>query len=177
MLKPVCGAGSQHTLLVSSPQDEPPPYPWERRLERFCPGIAASVAMLCGPNHHTPLTPCRQHLSSDGRFTYRGGSLIAEPELARRATQLADRALAALPAAHGYVGIDLILGNAADGSEDVVIEVNPRITTSYVGLRAATSDNLAAMMIAIAAGQQDIPCFHADRLEFSSDGSIRQPVS
>lgn len=175
VLKPVCGAGSQHTLLVAGPKDEPPPYPWPRRLERYCPGIAASVAMLCGPNHRTPLPACRQNLSTDGRFTYRGGSLIHETELARRATILADRAMEALPPALGYVGVDLVLGKAGDGSEDYVIEVNPRLTTSYVGLRAATDENLAAALIENAAGRVSSPVFHTDRLEFSADGMIRSP--
>ncbi|NOZ40342.1 MAG: ATP-grasp domain-containing protein [Planctomycetes bacterium] len=175
VLKPVCGAGSQHTLLVSGPKDEPPPYPWPRRLERYCPGIAVSVAMLCGPSHRTPLPACRQHLSSDGRFTYRGGSLIHETDLARRATLLADCAMKALPPAIGYVGVDLVLGKVADGSEDYVIEVNPRMTTSYVGLRAATNENLAAALIENAAGRVTSPKFHTDRLEFSADGMIRSP--
>jgi predicted ATP-grasp superfamily ATP-dependent carboligase len=38
---------------------------------------------------------------------------------------------------------------AADprGSEDALIEVNPRLTTSYVGLRRAVACNLAAAML------------------------------
>ena len=64
----------------------------------------------------------------------------------------AARAVAALRDPTGYLGIDLILGAAADGSEDVVIEVNPRLTTSYIGLRAATDANLAGLMLTIAAG-------------------------
>lgn len=173
VLKPVCGAGSQHTLLVSSPKDEPPPYPWPRRLEQYCPGTAASVAMLCGPTHRTPLPACRQTLSNNGRFSYLGGSLIHEADLARRATILADRAMEALPPALGYVGVDLVLGKAGDGSEDFVIEVNPRLTTSYVGLRAATHENLAAALLENAAGRAVSPQFHSDRLEFSADGTIR----
>ncbi len=175
VVKQVCGAGSQHTLLVSGPKDEPPPYPWQQRLECYCPGIAASVAMLCGPSHCTPLPACRQNLSTDGRFAYRGGSIIHEVDLARRATVLANRAMKALPPALGYVGVDLVLGKAADGSEDYVIEVNPRLTTSYVGLRAATKENLAAALIENAAGRVSSPHFHTDRLEFSADGMIRLP--
>ena len=172
VLKPVHGAGSQHTLLVASERDTPPPYPWPRRLERFCPGTPCSVAFLCGPTHRVPLPACQQHLTSDGRFTYTGGSLLDEAELVRRSTDLAVKALEALPPALGYVGVDIVLGKAADGSEDFVIEVNPRITTSYVGLRAASIDNLAAALISNAAGEYESPRFHEQRLEFSSDGTI-----
>ena len=177
VLKPVSGAGSQHTLLLASSQDEPPTYPWPRRLEQFCPGIAASVAAICGPVGRILLTPCRQTQSTDGRFAYRGGSLIHEPALIERAKLLADRTLDVLPPARGYVGIDLVLGNAGDGSEDLVIEVNPRLTTSYVGLRAATKVNLAQVMLDSAAGRStDVP-FHLDRLEFLADGTILQATN
>ncbi|NOY29130.1 MAG: ATP-grasp domain-containing protein [Planctomycetes bacterium] len=176
VLKPVHGAGSQHTLLVASERDTPPPYPWPRRLERFCPGMACSVSFLCGPAHRVALPVCRQHLTSDGRFSYTGGSLLGQSDLARRATALADRALEVFPPALGYVGVDLVLGKAADGSEDFVIEINPRLTTSYVGLRAASDDNLAAALLANAGGVSKIPRFGDSLLEFLSDGTIRIPT-
>jgi predicted ATP-grasp superfamily ATP-dependent carboligase len=176
VLKPLDGAGSQHTFLVMSRFDEPPPYPWPRRLERYAPGIAVSVAFLCGPEHRVPLPACRQHLTDDGRFGYLGGSLLWETELAERATRLADSSLAALPDALGYVGVDLVLGGAEDGSQDMVIEVNPRLTTSYVGLRAMTHDNLASAMLKNAAGQKVVPQFRLDPLEFSANGAVRRPL-
>jgi len=176
VLKPVHGAGSQHTLLVASERDTPPPYPWPRRLERFCPGLACSVSFLCGPAHRVALPVCRQHLTPDGRFSYTGGSLLAESDLAHRATALADRALEVLPPALGYVGVDLVLGKAGEGSEDFVIEINPRLTTSYVGLRSACEDNLAAALLANAGGVCENPRFSSSPLEFSSDGTIRIPT-
>ncbi len=97
--------------------------------------------------------------------------------MARRATELADRALEALPAALGYVGVDLVLGKAADGSEDYVIEINPRLTTYYVGLRAASEDNLAAALLANAGGLCESPRFRDGHLEFLSNGTIRKPLS
>ena len=176
VLKPVAGAGSQHTLLVASARDEPPPCPWPRRLERYCPGLPASVAFLCGPEHRVPLAACRQHLSADDRFTYLGGSLLLEDALAQRAILLADHVLDALAGALGYVGVDLVLGKAADGSEDYFLEVNPRVTTSYVGLGAATDENLAAALLANASGQVSRPEFRSEALEFLADGSLCLPL-
>ena len=111
-------------------------------------------------------------LSGDGHFAYVGGSRLAQAELNRRATDLASRALAALPEAKGYVGVDLILGNAADGSEDVVIEVNPRLTTSYVGLRAMTNGNLAEAMWQIANGEQMSIEFNDSQVQFLANGAV-----
>ena len=172
VLKPIDGAGSQNMVLISKASDEPPPHAWPRRLERFCPGIAASVSFLCGPRQRVALPPCRQHLSVDGNFTYEGGSRLMEQELARRATSLATRALEALPPAAGFVGIDLILGKSPDGSEDYVIEVNPRLTTSYVGLRAMTDSNLASALLDIALGKDVAIEFNDSGIEFFADGTV-----
>jgi hypothetical protein len=172
VLKPVDGAGSQDTYVVSGPHDAPPAYAWPRRIERFVPGLAASVAMLCGPAGRVPLMPCKQRLSDDGRLRYLGGDLPLTPGLAERAVALADRALDALPAAVGYVGVDLVLGRDADGSEDYIIEVNPRLTTSYVGLRAAVQTNLAEAMWHVARGDTVDVGRAVRRVEFDADGNV-----
>ena len=172
VLKPVDGAGSQDTVLVAGSYDDPPPYAWPRRLERFMPGLAASVAFLCGPAGRVPLVPCKQRISEDGRLRYRGGELPLTTGLGERAVALAERALAALPAAQGYVGVDLVLGRDPGGREDFVIEVNPRLTTSYVGLRAAAKTNLAEAMIRIADGDITPVEFLTRALEFDVDGNV-----
>ena len=92
-------------------------------------------------------------LSDDGRFRYLGGSCPLEPALDRRARSLAIQTIRSLTGPLGYVGIDLILGDDPDGQNDVVIEINPRLTTSYVGLRAIADGNLAAAMLAAAEGR------------------------
>jgi len=91
VLKPVDGAGSQHTILVQGPGDQPEPYPWPRRLEQYCPGRAASVAALCGPGRRAMLPPCGSTFREDGRFAYRGGAIIGEATLIARATAIASQ--------------------------------------------------------------------------------------
>ena len=56
------------------------------------------------------------------------------------------------------------------GRDDVVIEINPRLTTSYVGLRALSEVNLAATMIAVARGREVRLCWKSERIHFSSSG-------
>jgi tyramine---L-glutamate ligase len=172
VLKPVHGAGSQDTYLVSGPYDAPPAYAWPRRLESFMPGLPASVAVLCGPNRRMPLVPCKQRISEDGRLRYLGGELPLTAGLAERASALAVRALAAMPAAAGYVGVDLVLGREPDGSEDAVIEVNPRLTTSYVGLRAAATSNLAEAMWRISQDESASLEFADRAIEFDASGNV-----
>jgi predicted ATP-grasp superfamily ATP-dependent carboligase len=172
VLKPIDGAGSQDAYIVSGPHDSPPAYAWPRRLERYVPGLPASVAFLCGPSWRVALLPCRQRISDDGRLRYLGGELPLAAGLAERASNLADKALAALPPTTGYVGVDLVLGRDPHGNEDAVIEVNPRLTTSYVGLRAAARSNLAEAMWLVAEGQTPSIDFDTRPLEFDPAGNV-----
>ena len=174
VVKPRFGAGSQGVRLVAHSHEATDTGLSERawRLERFHAGIPASVAMFCGPQHRVPLPACRQHLSEDGRFTYQGGSLPLPEGLALRATELAQRAVAALPDPTGYIGIDLVLGDDPRGEQDFVIEINPRLTTSYVGLRQAAEGNLAAAMMAVRQGEEVELRFRAEPLQFDSDGGV-----
>ena len=171
VLKPIDGAGSQDIQLVASPHDTPLPYAWARRLERYYPGLAASAAFLCGPHEVVPLPPCRQILSADGRLAYTGGELPLPTGLAERATGLGRRVLDSMPAAHGYIGIDLLLGRDPTGSDDIVVEVNPRLTTSYVGLQAACQSNLAEAMLAVCAGREVALEFSERTIAFDVEGN------
>ncbi|RIK82573.1 MAG: hypothetical protein DCC68_06070 [Planctomycetota bacterium] len=171
--KPLDGAGSFGVQLVRS-ADELAASPRPRRLEAFVPGVAASVAALCGPSERRILPPCTQRLSTDGRFSYLGGTAPLPPQLAERAKSLAAHVLAALPGLAGYIGIDLVLGERADGSADAMIEVNPRLTTSYVGLRRLAESNLAAALVQIALGRAaDELRFRPGRVEFDCRGAAK----
>ncbi len=150
VLKDRYGAGSQHVQRLETSADLPDTMPCDCRLEEYCPGVPVSVALLCGPAQRLALMPCRQSLSDDGRFRYQGGCLPLDDERAARAEQLAMRAVDCLPDPRGWMGVDLVLGDSA--AADRVIEINPRCTTSYIGLRQAYRGNLAAAMLTLAAG-------------------------
>jgi predicted ATP-grasp superfamily ATP-dependent carboligase len=141
-------------------------------MERYVPGMAASVAVLCGAAERVRLAPCKQRISEDGRLRYLGGELPLTPGLADRAALLAERAIAAMPAAIGYVGVDLVLGREPDGSADAVIGINPRLTTSYVGLRAAAKTNLAEAMIRVTQGEVVSIDFSDRSIEFDATGNV-----
>jgi len=134
--------------------------------------LPVSVALLCGPQGLTTLAPCIQLLSDNGRFRYLGVEILMVPALAERARKLAAEAVASLPQPRGYLGVDLVLGPGANGDTDFVIEINPRLTTSYVGLRAACECNLADAMLAIARGQAPTIHFRNEPLRFTADGKV-----
>jgi predicted ATP-grasp superfamily ATP-dependent carboligase len=73
-----------------------------------------------------------------------GGCAINLPDPDRAdAERLAAAVATAMPGLWGYAGIDFL----QTGTGPVVLEVNPRLTTSYVGLRAALGINVAARVL------------------------------
>jgi predicted ATP-grasp superfamily ATP-dependent carboligase len=180
--KPRHGAGSQATFFARDDTElslcigHAHAEDWEGEMivQPHVPGLAASVAFLTGPGQRVALPATEQVLSDDWRFHYQGGRLPLPADLNSRAQQLAERAVAAVEGLCGYVGVDLVLGEAADGSEDRVIEINPRLTTSYVGLRALARFNLAAAMLAATTGAALPPLrWRQGPVRFSADGRVR----
>ena len=122
----------------------------EMLIQPYVEGMPASVVFFAGPQQAIALPPACQNLSADGRFRYGGGRLPLGADLANRAVRLARQAIDAVSGLQGYVGVDLVLGSEADGSRDWLIEINPRPTTSYVGLRALARLNLARALVSVA---------------------------
>jgi tyramine---L-glutamate ligase len=162
VMKPRYGAGSQATFLIRNRRDETaawaPAYhecpDGEFIVQPFVRGEAASVALLIGKTRAIPLLPARQHLSRDGRFRYEGGSMPLPEPLASRAIKLALQAVAGIDGLRGYVGVDLVL---CEGGDDYAIEINPRLTTSYLGLRQLCQQNLAELILRLALGEEIAP--------------------
>ena len=178
VMKPRFGAGSQATFLIRNRGDElnawAPAFhecpDEEFMVQPYVRGQAASVALLMSPTQSIPLLPARQHLSRDGRFRYQGGSLPLPKLLAERAIQLALKAVAGIEGLRGYVGVDLILG---DTGEDYAIEINPRLTTSYLGLRQLCQQNLADLILRLAQGETILPpTWNAGALQFGCDAIV-----
>jgi predicted ATP-grasp superfamily ATP-dependent carboligase len=183
VLKPDTGAGSECVFLVHEAEELHAAQQafraqgWHEQsivCQEYVPGRAASIAFLCGPGGNVPLEPTLQLLSDDGRFHYQGGELPIPPPLAQRAIQLGASAVECVPGLLGYVGVDLVLGGAADGSADFAIEINPRLTTSYIGLRALAGFNIAHEMLKIAAGESARELrWKPARVRFGAAGDVR----
>lgn len=167
VLKPRLGAGSTDTRLVPDLSEFCGLADLSGSIDReraivtpYRPGIPASVLTLVGEKGVFPLAPGAQTLSSDGRFRYLGGACPLRPDLSARAVSLARQAIGAVVGLAGFVGVDVILGESGSPSErddsrplDTVVEINPRLTTSYVGLRALARGNLASLWLDVACGR------------------------
>jgi predicted ATP-grasp superfamily ATP-dependent carboligase len=181
VLKPRHGAGSSATFLVLASEDlsgcvaaaASEGCVDDLLLQPVVRGLPASVAFLIGPQQVVPLLPGEQTLSRDGRFRYEGGRIPLAHGFSARALRLAQQAVDTVTGLRGYVGVDLVLGAAEDGSSDRVIEINPRLTTSYVGLRAMTRHNLAEAMLRTVMGLPvSALAWSEDAVVFRPDGSV-----
>lgn len=178
MLKPDDGCGSQGLRLLeaAAAREFRHRSTGALRAEPLYEGIAASVAVIAGPRGLTPLVPCTQQLAKDGSFVYLGGSLPIPEDLSSRAQLLALRAVEAVPEPRGYFGVDLLLDARPSESDqprgDYVVEINPRLTTSYVGLRHRYRTNLAEATLLAVAGEQITLEERDVRVEFDSCGQV-----
>jgi predicted ATP-grasp superfamily ATP-dependent carboligase len=156
VVKPRDGAGSQATRLVRDRNEldacsrlaDEEGWQGELIVQPFLPGVHASVSFLVGPGGKFCLKPAWQHLSMDGRFRYLGGGLPLPRELAAAAKMTALRALNTVEGLRGWFGMDVVLGPKGP----FLIEINPRLTTSIVGLRRLAKFNLMDALLAVAAG-------------------------
>jgi predicted ATP-grasp superfamily ATP-dependent carboligase len=115
----------------------------------FIRGQALSVGVLMPGASGKPaeaLPVCVQVLSQDGRFHYQGGRVPAQCERAAEVQRVATEACQKVPGLRGYVGVDLILPDDP-AAPPVVVEINPRLTTSYLGYQTLCEDNLAERML------------------------------
>jgi hypothetical protein len=192
VLKPRDGAGSQATFVIRDPRSVDSAAACARHeaperefvLQPYMQGVTASVSFLIGQKGLIALMPSEQFLSGDDRLRYCGGRLPLEPDLARRAIALGTRAVAAVPGLRGYVGVDMVLGaeNLRSQipdfrSQDIVIEINPRLTTSYVGLRRLARANLAELQWRIVAAEECPPIeWRPGSIGFSADGRVAYSV-
>ena len=108
-------------------------------VQEYVPGAAASVSLLVAGGRSTVLSLNGQRVRAGIPFAYDGGVASLPHPRRAGACELAQRAVALVPGLRGYVGVDLVLGEETSW----LIEINPRPTTSYVGLRRVIDLNVA----------------------------------
>lgn len=135
--------------------------------QRYVRGHHASVSLVCAEGEPSALSLNGQTIEEGESFEYQGGVVPLEHPAPARALDVAVRAARAIPGLRGYVGVDLVLGD-----EPVLMEINPRLTTAYVGLRAAVDQNLAGLLVAAAEGRRVAPPPLVRRIRFTAAGDV-----
>jgi predicted ATP-grasp superfamily ATP-dependent carboligase len=171
--KPRDGIGCDGLVVVRPGDPPPPPAPRPTRVEAFAAGTPVGVSCLCGPGVVRPLEPMRQRFAAGQPPRYLGGERLGHAGEVARAERLAVRAVGGLARetaagdAAGWVGVDMILGAREDGRDDRVLEVNPRLTTSFVGHARGAAASLLRAVVEAAAGRDPGVPFSRGPVAFS----------
>ena len=147
VIKPIDGVGCEGVCRLDSLSSLPEILALVRKstmqeqilLQSLANGTHASVSLLVAEGGCMPLSLNLQLIEAGAPFQYLGSQVPFRHPQRDRAMELAGQAVGLIPGLKGYVGVDLVL--ADDHVE--LIEINPRITTSYLGLRQVTRMNLA----------------------------------
>jgi predicted ATP-grasp superfamily ATP-dependent carboligase len=143
-------------------------------LQSYVPGRACSVGLVGGRGFRptTILPPAIQTLQlRNGSPVYCGGRIPSDPELQNAIMPLAEKLASALGEFSGYLGVDVVVEQSSNSKlKATVIELNPRLCTSYVGYRQATNCNLAALMFS--GHSKTALSWHSQTIEFEANGRI-----
>jgi tyramine---L-glutamate ligase len=141
VVKPDDGVGGEGCRLINGTTTA---FQANQIIQPLTAGQSASLVLLCHQGR-ADLYACNlQHVALDEHGCHLQGigvnALATEiPALETLAAAVA----AAIPDLWGWVGVDLILNNG----EPQILEINPRLTTSYVGLRESLQCNPAALLL------------------------------
>lgn len=130
-------------------------------------GIAASFCMLCRDGQAWLLSVNQQHVSmQDNGFVLHGISVNGLNQYWSRFETLARKMAKMLPDALAYVGVDVIMD--AQNDAIYVIDINPRLTSSYVGLREAMACNPAELILScVLSARFKLPLIEKNRVDIS----------
>ncbi len=151
VVKPDDGAGCEGIRLLSGWREARETIAGSDSLlaQPWVEGDPASLSLLCTPDGAHLLAANRQRIRLDrDRLVLNGVQVNAFPGTSGSLGALGGQVVRAIPGLWGYAGVDFIF--TARGP--VVVEVNPRLTTSYCGLRSALGVNVAAAVLGLLEG-------------------------
>lgn len=162
--KPAVGAGCEKTFYFQNLLElkdwladsiEQPNKIKNMVVQRYIMGQPASISALFKDGKAWLLSNNTQKVSmqvsktKEVNLKYSGSVVNVLPEFTEQFTVLANKIANALPDLNGFAGIDVIISN----KEIYVVEINPRITTSYIVLGKSLSINPAALILKLATNE------------------------
>jgi tyramine---L-glutamate ligase len=173
IIKPVKGCAAQDVRLSEEEPGE------GEFAERYIEGEHLSVSII--PNRvigdaclffkgNPPLILAvnRQEIEIDsaGAFRYLGGETPVHPAREEEILSTA-RKVAEVLGCQGYCGVDMVVADKV-----YVVDVNPRITTSLVGIAACMDDEIARLLVAASKGDGPATITLHGRVRFDTNGTV-----
>jgi hypothetical protein len=148
VIKPVKGCGAMGVRISKSPAGDGEFSQEYIDGEHFSVSLVASrvIGDACAFFTGKPpivLAVNRQHIgrAEDGAITYLGGETPVHPAREAEIIEIAKKAIIVL-GCQGYCGVDVVVADNV-----YVVDVNPRITTSLVGIAACMKEEIAEIFV------------------------------
>jgi hypothetical protein len=173
VIKPVRGCGAQGVRLSDGVAGS------DEFAERYIDGEHFSVSIIlhrvigdaCLYFSGAPplvLAVNRQQIGidPDGSFHYLGGETPVHPPQEAEIISTAKKAVEVL-GCQGYCGVDMVVADKV-----YVVDVNPRITTSLVGIAACMDEEIADLLVAASKGAGPAEVHFSGRARFDTNGTV-----
>jgi len=152
VLKPMDSIACEQTYLLQTRQDWLNKLPklisgQDYLLQPYIKGRVLSLSVLFFQGECVLICCNQQHMSLvDNQFQFDACTVNINQEKTADYQALCSQIALAIPDLWGYIGIDLI---ETEQGQLLVLEINPRLTSSYVGIKAATGLNVAEHVLAL----------------------------
>jgi predicted ATP-grasp superfamily ATP-dependent carboligase len=173
VIKPVKGCGAKRVRLS---EDQPGR---DEFAERYIDGENFSVSIILNRvigdaclyytgNPPLILAVNRQKIDTDaeGAFHYLGGETPVHPDREEEIISTARKAVEVL-GCQGYCGVDVVVSDKM-----YVVDVNPRITTSLVGIAACMKEEIADLLVAASKGVGPAAVHLHGSARFDTNGTV-----
>jgi hypothetical protein len=173
VIKPVYGCGSQDVRISDG---SPGTGEFSQQFidgEHYSVSILASrvVGEAClyySGNPPFALAVNRQliDIGTEGIIRYLGGETPVNPA---REQEIIDTAIAAITVlgCQGYCGVDVVVSDKV-----YVVDVNPRITTSLVGIASCMNEEIADLLVAASKGEGPGKVHLTGKVRFDTHGTV-----
>lgn len=148
IVKPIDGAGCVDTFLFKNAKELEhylSSLPIEQRqsslVQAYIEGIAASLSLLISHDEIEVLAINQQLITINNTLHFYGcivNAIDSHTLSLKQAYELGVKIHRAIEGLSGFIGVDIIL---TPEQTAVVVDINPRLTTSYTGLRASLQLN------------------------------------
>ena len=160
VVKPVKGAGCEKVFRVKEKSKLKQALELIRRdnpkerviIQEFVEGIPVSASLILNGVDAFPISLNLQHVSLDSppeSSQYYGGVTPFPHPYEFEAMNLSKKAAELFHGLTGYIGVDMMITPTGP----ILLEINPRITVPYVGLKRISKMNIAELIVKAATGE------------------------
>ena len=130
--------------------------------------VAGEACLYFSGDPPLPLAVNRQFIAagSDGAIRYLGGETPVHPPREQEIIDVAKKAVSVL-GCQGYCGVDVVVADQV-----YVVDVNPRITTSLVGIAACMKEEIAELLVAASKGNAPDRVHLSGQVRFDTRGKV-----